>query len=616
MGRTHVRIDRRHELASRGLRQEIDLIHGRSALEGRAVDARSAKRCFLLCDRKVAKACGVQSQPTNDAHRAARERAIGNPHVFVKFFVGTRNDDAINEVKGIAAQAVLARPAESVLRPQRDNPEGCGDLRHDLFQDGCVGCRRYDKEIPARCRWREIAVVGKCGQARSEDGRINAGHHAGTDPEGDRERVCRVFLGEGSDALSHLDDAAPVSLSLTNTFTALLGGFGVEKSVAGDVSLDDPLFDSVGFAVDYEASDGQAGTLLLNRAGEWAASTGAVFPVGTVVTLTESDVADLPEWLSWDGYAWLAGAGYTVSEDRLTATVTIAESAQPALALENTFSELAGGFAVTKRVSGEGSELVPRDLAFAVEYSLDNGTTWIDLSALTLDAPLVAGPSDLPLGTSVLIREVAPASIPGIEWGAPAFSGTGVAPGTGGAPASFVITEADATVDVVLTNPTTPTPPQPTPRFNGQFQVTKKITGAGSTLVKGDPLFTVTYTWDGLVTPEKLTIKADEFASSVPIPAGTVVTILEIAPVGGLVEGASWGDPVFVTSEGTVLTNGSSITVSADTVLSLVLENPTKPPLPPTGSAIPWFAIVLGALVIGAGGVLIVRGIRRRDPHA
>lgn len=413
---------------------------------------------------------------------------------------------------------------------------------------------------------------------------------------------------DGKTATITVNDTTPVSLSLTNTFTALLGGFGVEKSVAGDVSLEDPLFDAVAFAVDYTSSDAQSGTLLLNRAGEWTASTGAVFPVGTVVTLTEGDVADLPEWLSWDGYAWLAGDGYTVSEDGLTATVTIAEDALPALALENTFSKLAGGFAVTKQVSGEGADLVPGDLAFAVEYSLDNGSTWVALPALTLDAPLVAGPSDLPLGTDVLIREVAPASVPGVEWGSPAFSGTGVVPGTAGAPASFVISEADVTLDVLLTNPTTPT--------NGQFQVTKKITGGGSTLVTGDPLFTVTYTWEGLDAPEKLTVKADQFASSVPIPAGTVVTILEVAPVGALVAGASWGDPVFVTDAGTVLENGSQITVVADTVLTLVLENPTKPPLPPTGSSFPWLALLLGVLVVGAGGLLVVRGIRRRGTSA
>lgn len=416
--------------------------------------------------------------------------------------------------------------------------------------------------------------------------------------------------GDGQTAVLDIENGVEptIRLTLENSFTALKNTFSVEKVVAGDFALDSPELAGLTFRAPYTASNGVEGTLELNQAGSWAATPGQEFPVGTVITVTEAEVTGLPEHVRWDGYAWLAGEGHTVSPDGKTASFTLeAESVRPELklALQNSFSAQLGGFTLTKQVTGDAAERVPDDMEFTAEFSLDGGGSWAALPAMTKGA-VVSGPSDIALGTTVLIRELAPAAVPGVAWGTPAFSGTGVQPGTAGEPSSFVIGSSENPVQVLLSNPTTPS--------NGQFQVTKKITGAGASLLKGDPIFTVKYSYQGQQGAGEFTIKAGEFASSESIPSGTVVTITELAVRGGLVDGASWGTAVFVLADGRVLENGSAITIGADTLIELQLENPTRPPLPSTGFDGVAASGVL-ALLLGAAGLLfLLIGRRRRKP--
>ncbi|WP_345069906.1 DUF5979 domain-containing protein [Leifsonia kafniensis] len=411
-------------------------------------------------------------------------------------------------------------------------------------------------------------------------------------------------------------DEPVVRLELKNTFTEPKNGFSVQKVVEGDFALTSPELAGLTFAVPYTASNGAKGSLELNAAGEWAAATGEEFPIGTKITVTEAEVAGLPAHVQWADYAWLDGSGYTVSKDKKSASFSITdeldeldelgEFVQPKLTLQNSFTEMHGGFSLTKKVTGAAAELVPNDLAFTAEFSLDNGASWAALPAVT-KGKLVKGPSDIKLGTTVLIRETTPAAVPNVTWGAPVFSGTGITPGAAGAagaPASFVVDSTATPVKVVLTNPTNPK--------NGQFQVTKKITGAGESLLKKNPSFTVKFSYDGQKTPGEFSIKAGEFASSEPIRSGTVVTITEVLPEDGLVEGASWGTPVFVRPDGTVLQNGATITIGADTVIALQLENPTRPELPETGSDVLGAGLMLMTLLAGVGGWLLLIERRRR----
>lgn len=411
---------------------------------------------------------------------------------------------------------------------------------------------------------------------------------------------------DGQTATITVGDAGAVRLQVENAFTELTGTFAVEKLVEGDFALTDAELWDRTFVVAYEAADGVTGEIVtgqldLDGDRDWQAQAGADFPAGTTVTLTELDVQGLPPHVRWDGYQWLAGEGVAISPDGRTSTIVVGDGSTPQLELENHFTQLVGGFTVTKDVAGEGADRVPADLEFFVEYSLDEGQTWTPLPAVSKDEPVAEGPSDLRLGTEVLIREGAPTVLPDVEWGSPAFHGVGVTPGVDGEPASFVVDSVDSKVDVQLTNPTTP--------LNGQFEVTKKITGGGTSLVDGDPLFTLEYASGDLAG--ELTVRGDQVVSSAPFPAGSEVTITEVRPSGGLVAGASWGTPVFVLQDGTVLENGSTITIEADQVISLVLENPTIPPLPVTGSQVSWIPIGLAALALAAG-ITFLMVTRRR----
>ena len=332
---------------------------------------------------------------------------------------------------------------------------------------------------------------------------------------------------DGQTAVLEIEDGAEptIRLTLENSFTAVKNTFSVEKVVEGDYALTDPELSGLTFTAPYTASNGAEGALELNQAGNWAATPGEEFPVGTVITVTEAKVSGLPAHVTWSGYRWLDGDGYVVSGDGTSVSFTVtAAPVAPKLTLQNSFSTVLGGFTLTKQVTGDAAEMVPDDLEFTAEFSIDGGGSWAALPAMTKGA-VVSGPSDIKLGTTVLIRELAPAAVPGVTWGAPAFSGAGVKPGAGEEPSSFVIGSSSSPVQVLLSNPTNPS--------NGQFQVTKKITGAGASLLKGKPVFTVKYSYQGQQGAGEFTLRAGEFASSGLIPTGTVVTITEVAPQAG-----------------------------------------------------------------------------------
>jgi len=383
-----------------------------------------------------------------------------------------------------------------------------------------------------------------------------------------------------------------VAFVVTNTATQQYGQFQVVKTVAGDGAELVPN-DAV-FIFEYTVDGGPAQQLTVTTA-EASAIIGGL-PFGTEVTVSEIGFPVVP------GTEWDAAPVWSIDGEPATAplTFTIDGTTLVEVGAENTATRVFGSFELTKFVTG-AAERIPDDASFTVEYSTDGGETWEVLPAITADARTIAGP-DLLVGTTVLVREAAPAAGADFEWGTPVFVVDGV---TQGATASFTIAEADQLVEIELTNEALP--------LDGMFQVTKRITGTGSSLVVGDPVFTVRFSYEGQSDTAELTVRAGQFATSEAIPAGTVVTIEEITPTGGLVEGASWGTPVFVLADGTKVSNGGTITIEADTVLALVLENPTIPPLPPTGSEAPWLIGLAGALLLGGGSWLLIAARRRRN---
>jgi len=364
-----------------------------------------------------------------------------------------------------------------------------------------------------------------------------------TDPSGNPHTGWYTVQGTGS----------TMTFRVTDTLYKP-GSIEVDKAVTGDFSLASPQLDAAVFTVDY-AYTGGSGTLTLNKANGWKSATGPL-PYGAQVTLTESSRTGQGASVGYGTQTWSTGG-----QSDGTAKITVGDGTTTAVTLTNPTTTRVGGFSVTKSVTGPAASRVPAGTTFTVEYSTDNGTTWTALAPIA-DGATASGPANVAAGTTVLLREDPRPTLADVAWQTPVFSGTGVTPHADGT-ASLVVA-AGATAAVALQNPTAPR--------NGQFSITKDVTGPGATLVSGDPDYTVGYTSSrGSGT---LTVKNGATISSPALPTGTVVTLTEVAPTGGLPAGAAWGTPVLHVG-GRSQANGSTITIGDATVVAVTVENPT-----------------------------------------
>jgi hypothetical protein len=341
------------------------------------------------------------------------------------------------------------------------------------------------------------------------------------------------------------------------------GRFRISKLVTGSAAAS--VASSQSFTVEYTYPGlATPGTLTVAKNG--TSSLSAPIPYGTTVTLSEITPTGAPADVQWDTPTWAQVAaqsnGTVVDNGDGTASITINDNATLNVVLTNPTTRLFGDFSVTKAIGADAAASVPSDFEFTIQYSIDGGTTWIDRT-VTKASPTTTV-TDLPAGTTVLVREVAPGTAaPDVQWGTPVFSGTGVTvTPTGG---SFDIA-ADSTRVVTLTNPTT--------RLYGQFSITKSVTGGATDLLEAGTEFTLEYSYPGLATPTTVTLENGEIYTSPNIPLGTEVTITETTPTDGLPAGASWGTPRLIVG-GTPQANGSTITIDDQTVLEVTLENPT-----------------------------------------
>ncbi|MDR6199282.1 hypothetical protein QE374_001191 [Microbacterium sp. SORGH_AS428] len=213
------------------------------------------------------------------------------------------------------------------------------------------------------------------------------------------------------------------------------------------------------------------------------------------------------------------------------------------------------------------------------------------------DGQTVDGPQNLRVSTVVQVREVAPTGPADATWQTPVFSGTGVTPGQ---PATLTIGTAGE-VHVLLENPTEPS--------DGQFSLLKDVTGPGEPLLAPGTVFPVTYSYPGQpggAQPVNLTNGTPW--SSPALPTGTVVTVTEGAPTGGLPNGASWVTPS-LEIDGVDTPNGATFTIGADSRVAVVVDNPTDV----TPSEVPWAAGGVAAVMLLLGaGIVILAGWRRR----
>lgn len=396
-----------------------------------------------------------------------------------------------------------------------------------------------------------------------------------------------------------IDGTTAVALGVTNTATQLFGQFQVSKTVTGTGA--DLVPDDTRFGLTYALDDGTPVSLDVTPAE--ASDVVGALPFGTVVEVCEAEVPAV-EGIEWGEPSWTIGDETTAGE---CVAFTVDGTTLVSIGLQNTATAIFGTFEITKTVAGDGSDRVPDTAEFFVEYSIDRGNTWTTLDPLTPLENVVSGP-ELPVGTVVYVREVVPGSGPSWNWGDPSFSGTGInPPGEGAQYASFVISGKDAAVGVSLTNTALAS--------DGTFAIHKSVTGSEAASADPTKTFTVSYTYEGLEAPLTLLVRAGETVTSLPIPTGTVVTVSEVRATGGLPSGAGWGNPLFTLPDGTTATGSIQVTIGADTVLAVELENPTLPELPVTGGALPW-AIGLGSALLLALGAILFLGARRRRQEA
>ena len=348
----------------------------------------------------------------------------------------------------------------------------------------------------------------------------------------------------------------PFAFTVTNELFEP-GTFNIEKTVTGSAAASVVPTQMFTANYTYPGMVGGPGVLTVTNGGTSAYSN--PIPYGSVVTLSELEPLGAPADVDW-GTPVFSGTGVTSNTDG-TATLTIADDAQVTVELENPTTRLFGDFSVTKVIGADAAASVPGDFEFTVQYSVDGGA-WIDLT-VTKNSP-TATVTGIPAGSDISIREVEPTGAPAdVEWGTPVFSGTGVTATSTGA--DFTIA-ANSSVGVSLLNPTT--------RLFGQFSLTKDVTGGAESTLAAGHVFTGTYSYPGQTAVETFSFSNGGIFTSTPIPLGSVVTITETAPAGGLPADSGWGTPRLVIG-GVPQANGSTVTISSAGVLAIVVENPT-----------------------------------------
>ncbi|MFD4992485.1 DUF5979 domain-containing protein [Cellulosimicrobium cellulans] len=330
--------------------------------------------------------------------------------------------------------------------------------------------------------------------------------------------------------------------------------FVVQKTVTGEAAADVPAGTTFEVEYTFEEPDGTTGgdTLVVPISG--ALVNGPTLPVGTVVTITETNLPTVPgvEWgtpvIQVNGEPLGDPAQLTIQENQ-TVTVTVVNTANGGTV------PVVGGFSVAKAVTGDAAGLVPDGTAFLVDWeaTLPEGATYDgDLSGtLTVlaDGTVVDGPSDLPVGTTVTLTEQTPLpEVDGVEWGDPVLS-----------PASpITIVEGATGVAVTVTNVAG--------AAVGGFTVQKVVDGDAADVVPDDTAFLVDWTATvpaGVVhdgdTSGTLTVLADGTVANGPsdLPVGTTVTLAEQSPLPE-VDGVVWGPPTLEPASPITIVEGST----------------------------------------------------------
>ena len=375
---------------------------------------------------------------------------------------------------------------------------------------------------------------------------------------------------------------------------------GADQPVIGDGPFDDM---EIRVTVSCEHPDplisaSGRNVLLLNAGNNWSAGLGVELPEGTVVTTEETAIYSVDPSIEWDQDPLWSCANCTppfadVPGNSHSVTITGAAAGQPiddlAIGLTNVYRVMTGSFSVEKIVAGD----IARDddrldgIEFGAEWQSTDpanpgGSLTLaapDWKAIPLDG--AGDPVSFPLGTEITLSEIAPPTIPGVEWGDEVAWSIGDDGGT----ASFTIMDEDASgeaaANVTLTNFAE--------LHEGTFSIAKFV----HSIAPADTdsaTFEVTYRSPGEdpLYAGTLSVSNDEQVISEAFPTGTELLLEEILPTS-LPGTQGWAAPQFVDGDGNQLEAPVLITIGDGTDVSIDLINTTiepekpgwNPPKPP-----------------------------------
>lgn len=106
----------------------------------------------------------------------------------------------------------------------------------------------------------------------------------------------------------------------------------------------------------------------------------------------------------------------------------------------------------------------------------------------------------------------------------------------------------------------------------GLFSLAKSVEGSAAATVPADTTYSVRYSYGDPAVERTLEVSADANPTTVRLPAGTVVTLSELAPPA--IDGVDWGTPIFSGAGVTALeSGGAQVTIGSGSTLAIVLTN-------------------------------------------
>lgn len=259
-----------------------------------------------------------------------------------------------------------------------------------------------------------------------------------------------------------------IAVELTNEADAV-GWVAISKTLIGDGS--DTLPEGTTFPLIYTIDGGAESTLDIPAS---EAITFGPLPTGTEITVREGELPEIPG-VEWGRPGWSLDGSPQIADADGGITFVVQPGITISLSLTNTMNGF-GSLAVLKTTTGPGSDLVPDDMAFPIEYRLSNAPS----KTTEVVSGQLATVEGLPAGVPISVREGTPPPVSGAVWGEPTWmlDGAPVAPDDDGwvtfIPATGTTVslqlENTATVSPTPTPPPTPTPTTtPQPGTNGDL---------------------------------------------------------------------------------------------------------------------------------------------------